>query len=223
MLFVRFIHISIHAPARGATKQSEGTPAYFRISIHAPARGATRSTGRMSEQMFPFQSTLPRGERQSVFVWLPHSVFYFNPRSREGSDCVTQFIFTIQATFQSTLPRGERLNSAIQFSCSFSFQSTLPRGERLLSFPLLLIERYNFNPRSREGSDIKKKNIGFFDFNFNPRSREGSDCEVCSGDCYHYRISIHAPARGATSCGFLVFTIFSISIHAPARGATGGV
>ena len=55
----------------------------------------------------------------------------------------------------------------------------------------------NFNPRSREGSD----NItgqDFADFmNFNPRSREGSDAN--RQNLYsHFRISIHAPARGAT-------------------------
>src|SRR5699024_6728550 len=31
---------------------------------------------------------------------------------------------------------------------------------------------------------------------------------------------IHAPARGATKCGGVVFNRFPISIHAPARGAT---
>ena len=33
-------------------------------------------------------------------------------------------------------------------------------------------------------------------------------------------ISIHAPARGATDCGFNFGVIECISIHAPARGAT---
>ena len=80
--------ISIHAPARGATRinrrqfdntifqstlprgerRSKSAPSRrgLRISIHAPARGATRGL----EPCFKggqFQSTLPRGERPRLF------------------------------------------------------------------------------------------------------------------------------------------------------------
>ena len=78
------------------------------ISIHAPARGATRSGSFPGPQLHIFQSTLPRGERQNRIF--PKSSFtlisihapargatsrvplyqlaahHFNPRSREGSD-----------------------------------------------------------------------------------------------------------------------------------------
>ena len=33
--------ISIHAPAKGATRKDRYTPTSFQISIHAPAKGAT--------------------------------------------------------------------------------------------------------------------------------------------------------------------------------------
>ena len=56
-------------------------------------------------------------------------------------------------------------------------------------------------------------------FNFNPRSREGSDCKV-HRYCKAYEISIHAPARGATRNREEVLAELKISIHAPARGAT---
>ena len=56
----------------------------------------------------------------------------------------------------------------------------------------------DFNPRSREGSDCSTVHPSDQDNDFNPRSREGSDrnflhCRVC------VFISIHAPAKGATS------------------------
>ena len=54
---------------------------------------------------------------------------------------------------------------------------------------------------------------------FNPRSRKGSD-EYYSGDSDVTVISIHAPARGATSKRNLFRYSRHISIHAPARGAT---
>ena len=57
--------------------------------------------------------------------------------------------------------------------------------------------------------------------NFNPRSREGSDGIGIPEDAKFLRISIHAPAKGATleeTLGYSRNTI--ISIHAPAKGAT---
>ena len=54
-----------------------------------------------------------------------------------------------------------------------------------------------FNPRSREGSDVKLVRVTKTHKNFNPRSREGSDYFIKETD-KTYKISIHAPARGAT-------------------------
>ena len=55
---------------------------------------------------------------------------------------------------------------------------------------------------------------------FNPRSREGSD--VVQEVCYLLiiQISIHAPAKGATNCSICPLRYKGISIHAPAKGAT---
>ena len=124
--------ISIHAPAKGATSLVlKGTQRKI-ISIHAPAKGATyRTTQKLRE--LQFQSTLPR-------------------RERRGSH--TNLIEWI--SFQSTLPRRERQITELYKMARILFQSTLPRRERRYNgkpdLPLL----YNFNPRSREGSDTKQ-------------------------------------------------------------------
>ena len=54
------------------------------------------------------------------------------------------------------------------------FQSTLPRGERPNKETGEILA-YNFNPRSREGSDDAPAQNEANYMNFNPRSREGSD------------------------------------------------
>ena len=54
---------------------------------------------------------------------------------------------------------------------------------------------------------------------FNPRSREGSDV-IGFLLCPYHSISIHAPARGATEVVKSAKLVCDISIHAPARGAT---
>ena len=57
----------------------------------------------------------------------------------------------------------------------------------------------NFNPRSREGSDPNDRILRYKITDFNPRSREGSDSESLVLALRFHIISIHAPARGATS------------------------
>src|SRR5690606_2875138 len=54
---------------------------------------------------------------------------------------------------------------------------------------------------------------------FNPRSRTGSDLRVTTMSNSD-RVSIHAPARGATYCASFWMASGRVSIHAPARGAT---
>ena len=54
--------VSIHAPARGATKIVRSLYHYYYVSIHAPARGATKAALR-KWYLTEFQSTRPRGAR----------------------------------------------------------------------------------------------------------------------------------------------------------------
>ena len=77
------------------------------------------------------------------------------------------------------------------------FQSTRPRGARLK-------DHKDVTPRRRS---------------FNPRAREGRDCNV-HNELGILRVSIHAPARGATDEASYIRPAASVSIHAPARGAT---
>ena len=55
--------------------------------------------------------------------------------------------------------------------------------------------------------------------NFNPRSHERSDPDSCRYMRLLFKISIHAPTRGATLRLYLI-SRDCISIHAPTRGAT---
>ena len=104
-----------------------------------------------------------------------------------------------QFSFQSTLPRRERRAlGALRSLCS-TFQSTLPRRERPVSLPIYSIWVDDFNPRSREGSDVHCSAAAEdFSGHFNPRSREGSDFWYSDTQPFSLMISIHAPAKGAT-------------------------
>ena len=129
--------------------------------------------------------------------------------------------------------RGATSMAAMGTTLGNGFQSTLPRGERLVK-PCCLKYPFNFNPRSREGSDpvdpVRERSCPYFNprsregsdliadvqpgfrCDFNPRSREGSDVfQALPG--YHLEISIHAPARGATSILSKIHPMFLTISH----------
>ena len=145
------------------------------ISIHAPARGATSGQG-----------GLLSGRTD------------FNPRSRKGSDLREQVKDIILCKFQSTLPQGERLIADLMELHFKEISIHAPARGATSTGYAPLDKKGNFNPRSRKGSDPANLKSGYLPSHFNPRSRKGSDVysvSIIDGD----HISIHAPARGATS------------------------
>ena len=206
--------VSIHAPARGATSTRRNCPSstWFQstrprgarprypcryphhycfnpraragrdtnlsgirrlgnVSIHAPARGATvRSSPFIPSDVF--QSTRPRGAR---------------PRLLPPSPSLTQF--------QSTRPRGARLEYICYVNANNLFQSTRPRGARHLEtfFKFTLA---GFNPRARAGRDVQR--LGQFGRLLFQSTRPRGARHCIWHKHLRCKVSIHAPARGAT-------------------------
>ena len=100
-----------------------------------------------------FQSTLPRRERRTPSPRIAVLTPYFNPRSREGSDCHRVFYNSCASCISIHAPA----KGATAFLISSCYNS------------------FNFNPRSREGSDAGYIYKQYDVSDFNPRSREGSD------------------------------------------------
>ena len=98
------------------------------------------------------------------------------------------------------------------------FQSTLPRRERLTGWLLKNIYA-NFNPRSREGSDVLNNRI-FIDNEISIHAPAKGATRQPHGELHEKAISIHAPAKGATAMTVSTTDTESFSIHAPAKGAT---
>ena len=188
-----------------------------------------------------FQSTLPRRERRIDRTLNCVRLCYFNPRSREGSDYFfsassTFCVISIHAPAKGATEVTPSIATLIAISIhapakgatyilppelpSSRFQSTLPRRERRSSNISAVKWSCHFNPRSREGSDEGwNQCIDEITGDFNPRSREGSDFNIQAAE-FPEMISIHAPAKGATTYDFGDITYNRISIHAPAKGAT---
>ncbi len=81
---IGYSDVSIHAPARGATKFQTGMFYASVVSIHAPTRGATKRQGN-HRNAHGFQSTHPHGVRHPEHV-SPSLGVCFNPRTHTGCD-----------------------------------------------------------------------------------------------------------------------------------------
>ena len=101
------------------------------ISIHAPAKGATIKHRLLLSWLRRFQSTLPRRERLSLLLTTTN-FYYFNPRSREGSDLMYMILIHCRKISIHAPAKGATRYLARSFYVS-KFQSTLPRRERRLT------------------------------------------------------------------------------------------
>ena len=213
--------VSIHAPARGATDaiQRGNWPltcfnprpraggdytgwlhmaSVARVSIHAPARGATHADCQVD------------CERLDVSIHAP----------ARGATDVQCSIPPSQDMFQSTPPRGGRLAAMLPGVDGDQCFNPRPRagGDRLrLDARPVLVMFQSTPPRGGRPSD---GSAGADHGCFNPRPRAGGDGELSETLRATADVSIHAPARGATTGDAGVLRPREVSIHAPARGAT---
>ena len=90
------------------------------ISIHAPAKGATIFKIIKNTDCFYFNPRSREGSdrgRQRLSIKL----YNFNPRSREGSDLLVLRVLTNHKLFQSTLPRRERQHLLTSFRLQYGY------------------------------------------------------------------------------------------------------
>ena len=189
-------HVSIHAPARGATTLGESITRLPKVSIHAPARGATDAPSCVVSVCPSFNPRAREG-RDGADLAAEAAIDVSIHAPARGATSMSPVARPTDCVFQSTRPRGARHRNSLRLFSSMTFQSTRPRGARPPMPPPRRGHR-SFNPRAREGRDNKY-----------------SECHAMTP------VSIHAPARGATKNGLKFWLVFLVSIHAPARGATG--
>ena len=144
--------ISIHAPAKGATRY-RASPVRSHGHFNPRSReGSDNKIKQLTADLKLFQSTLPRRERR-LFVsskapyeplfqstlprrerpsirWTRPRDRYFNPRSREGSDASAQQRQSSRQYFNPRSREGSDLRRSPHTSKTIPFQSTLPRRER---------------------------------------------------------------------------------------------
>ena len=127
----------------------------------------------------------------------------FNPRSREGSDHMTQGQATdwwvsihapVKGATRTVIPAGDDISRFNPRSREGSDRcpTATPAGSRAVSIHapvkgatysgrITICRFVCFNPRSREGSDRGGHSVVMIQDCFNPRSREGSDLIARAG------------------------------------------
>ena len=163
-------HVSIHAPAWGATLPMFTLPSISKVSIHAPAWGAT---GLIIVYLFNqrFQSTHPRGVRP---VELP---------DREVMSTVSIHAPAWGATYTTKHHLSNRLsfNPRTRVGCDREGRAT-PCGLD------------GFNPRTRVGCDCCMSRMASDMRCFNPRTRVGCDLTPpvghVQGTCFNPRTRV---------------------------------
>ena len=170
---------------RGVRQRLTAATTYtYEISIHAPAWGATYPSHFIHITHY-ISIHAPAWGATATLERCPLRGVHFNPRTRVGCDWPSMPAVGPRRIFQSTHPRGVRLQRVFFGLFSGVFQSTHPRGVRL-------------------GIATAKKRTGE---DFNPRTRVGCDSCTMALIAKSARISIHAPAWGATCAnGLAPFT-----------------
>ena len=141
-----------------------------------------------------FQSTPPRGGR---------------PRRRPSGSGAQVSIHA---------PAGGRPRCRDMSLMPRRFQSTPPRGGRHGSSSGSAST--SFNPRPREGGDMSRQRLRRRGPSFNPRPREGGDADVRALAASPQEGFNPRPRGGATRYCTFIRSRQRVSIHAPARGAT---
>ncbi|SDZ33303.1 hypothetical protein SAMN05421547_11865 [Delftia lacustris] len=254
--------VSIHAPARGATTTRKQTgPRIKRFQSTRP-HGARLGIPETHISGFKFQSTRPHGARP-VTALHASSRAGFNPRARTGRDASCACVRAHSPSFNPRARTGrDQIQTGGRPGLGVSIHAPA-RGATLAAGLHVVVQVVSihapargatpfasaavsdqtcFNPRARTGRDMGCAPWSLIAPSFNPRARTGRDRGADQAQARE-DVSIHAPARGATTtaeaAGPCLWSfnprartgrdrgrslgagvMDRVSIHAPARGAT---
>ena len=209
------MHVSIHAPARGATQYRFGGPAGPVVSIHAPARGATQQVEKEFSEP-AFQSTLPRGERRGE-CQKGSGVPSFNPRSRAGSDHTDFMSPPPGCRFNPRSRAGSDVCHLLNFPNPHVSIHAPARGATHWAQKIAGGEEVSIHAPAR-GATRSFSDYSVHNKSFNPRSRAGSDINRHKGNVNKSTFQSTLPRGERLYCPSLPFVrLFLAAVPRPSR------
>ena len=206
---------------RGARPRTILCPVTQHLCFNPRARAGRDSSAEIARGLITaFQSTRPRGARPVRRLISSHVSPSFNPRARAGRDMAAQPAPEAAVRFQSTRPRGARLRPAVGDSRQGTVSIHAPARGATTTWSRCAPATWCFNPRARAGRDARSLPGGDPPKGFQSTRPRGARPPRQRPGHQQRKVSIHAPARGATFARHQGRSAFNVSIHAPARGAT---
>ena len=189
------------------------------VSIHAPARGATRWRYARPHQQW-FQSTRPHEARQSQSSQMPSAPMFQSTRPHEARPLLLAGIQQFLVVSIHAPARGATDDERDAPLALAGFNPRARTRRDRMSLPVMTARSLFQSTRPHEARPLQPRAARAPAECFNPRARTRRDHDAAR-DRAADLVSIHAPARGAT---FLALSALrstgNVSIHAPARGAT---
>ena len=168
------------------------------VSIHAPTWGATSAVGCERQDQLGFNPRARMGRDASILATASASSG-FNPRARVGRDDPGRLRPLRGSVRFNPRARVGRDRTAARLGWSATVSIHAPAWGATRREPLVFPHTEGFNPRARVGRDGMCFFMTSRERCFNPRARVGRDRPQHDAVQPHGRVSIHAPAWGATS------------------------
>ena len=160
-------------PQGARRAQVQGGAVRGHVSIHAPARGATADGTILWHRLMVFQSTRPQGARLR-YGTPPRLHVRFNPRARKGRDRTDPLQHHSRHVSIHAPARGATIVARRKKSVECVSIHAPARGATF-SPPTSSTAQRRFNPRARKGRDETTWSNGCKSRSFNPRARKGRD------------------------------------------------
>ena len=213
----RWLSVSIHAPAKGATRRRGRRPRDLLVSIHAPAKGATVGVAFLGVWAV-FQFTRPRRARHgSVMAITPKGRVSIHAPAKGATDSAAADWPSTPVSIHAPA-KGATRRFPIGILLDFLFQFTRPRRARQGLRGGAADARVSIHAPAKGATSVESfvgKDDGFqftrprrarrghrarllsLATSFNSRAREGRDV-LALRQGLRRQVSIHAPAKGAT-------------------------
>ncbi len=168
------MHVSIHAPLRGATPLADGAEGDAEsFNPRAPA-GRDIATNMDTAMLTGFNPRAPAG-RDALALDSALQTHCFNPRAPAGRDPGLRSRFRLNQSFNPRAPAGRDFAISFVVFRGILFQSTRPCGARHLWYlPQNSTLRVSIHAPLR-GATIMEKISGETGLGFNPRAPAGRD------------------------------------------------
>src|SRR6185437_3447585 len=146
--------VSIHAPAKGATMQAAKAPVGAAVSIHAPAKGATSLPAPLADADDVSIHAPAKGATRLQGFHGRRWIVSIHAPAKGATRELGASHFVVEVSIHAPA-KGATCKAGLAPDGVTTFRSTPPRRGRHFSVSGLIAPPKRFDPRPREGGDMR--------------------------------------------------------------------